>query len=155
MKKRLANKSSKTASKLTSQQLRNNHELTSHLRVQFFTILFSNLIFCSVCKNVGYKSQITTEINVIYWNSQHQGKTKLRKNRENKATKCRFHGFYKLLVESKQRRSCFDTHSGLDPGPLGQCPNPLQYHNEFLSQREPDIIHFHTSFYSFHFQARV
>ncbi len=42
--KTLANKLSKTASKLTSYKRRNNHELTSHLRVQFSkTLVLSTL----------------------------------------------------------------------------------------------------------------
>ncbi len=40
MGKRLANRSSKTASKLTSWKLRNNPELVSHLRVQFLKTFF-------------------------------------------------------------------------------------------------------------------
>ncbi len=43
--KRLASKSSKTASNLTSMKLRNNHELISHLRVQCFNTFFSDLIY--------------------------------------------------------------------------------------------------------------
>ncbi len=45
MAKRLANKSTKTATKLTQQKQRYNHELTSHLRVHFFKTCFPILDF--------------------------------------------------------------------------------------------------------------